>query len=277
MTFPWTLFMILTIAGLFGGIAILPYALALNPQALEKLRESQAGKAKPISPALIVILSGTIQTGVLVALTTAIGLLAAQSVGLKLPVLQALIAGQPALDLIVAILPAVLITGVTTALALFYLERYVFLPNLPAAFSQVSKGISVWKRALTPFYGGIVEEILLRLFMLSGLAWLIGLVWKTDAGVPAMGAFWLANFLSSLLFGLGHLPATRAISPLTPLVITRALVMNGLAGLVFGFLFINYGLEAAMLAHFCLDIVLHLIIPAFPAPRTNAQAQPVVH
>jgi len=60
-----------------------------------------------------------------------------------------------------------------------------------------------------------------------------------------------------LEFGLGHLPATAAIMPLPPELVARALVLNGIPGLVFGVLYRGNGLESAMLAHFSTDIVLH--------------------
>ena len=110
---------------------------------------------------------------------------------------------------------------------------------------------------------------------MSGLTWLLGLLWKSAGGGPALGAFWVANLLATLLFGAGHLPATKQLTPLTPLVLTRALVLNGLAGLMYGFLFIAYGLEAAILAHFVMDILIHLVLPALkPIASGNAQAQP---
>ena len=40
-----------------------------------------------------------------------------------------------------------------------------------------------------------------------------------------------ANILAAILFGLGHLPATAAIMTITPLVVVRALVLNGFLGI----------------------------------------------
>ena len=50
------------------------------------------------------------------------------------------------------------------------------------------------------------------------------------------------------------------IIPLTPLVITRAILLNGIGGVVFGWLYWKRGLEAAMIAHFSADIVLHVLL-----------------
>ncbi len=102
-------------------------------------------------------------------------------------------------------------------------------------------------------------ELLCRLFLLSLLVWLIGLAWHVLGGKPALGALWLANILAAVIFGLGHLPTTAALVKLTPLLIGRAILLNGIIGVAVGYLFWQYGLEAAMLAHFTADLVLHVI------------------
>jgi len=50
------------------------------------------------------------------------------------------------------------------------------------------------------------EEILMRLFLVSGFAWLLGRFWQNAGGLPTNGAYWTAIFMASILFGLGHLP-----------------------------------------------------------------------
>src|SRR5215469_10778690 len=52
---------------------------------------------------------------------------------------------------------------------------------------------ALWKRVLATVYGGIDEELLVRLFLLLLLAWLIGLAWHAPGGSPSLGALWLAN------------------------------------------------------------------------------------
>ena len=72
---------------------------------------------------------------------------------------------------------------------------------------------------------------------------------------------WLVIVVASVLFGLGHLPTTAQLTTLTPLIIARAIVLNGVAGLAFGYLYWKRGLESAMLAHFSADILLHVLLP----------------
>ena len=52
----------------------------------------------------------------------------------------------------------------------------------------------------------------------------------------------------------------RARAPLTTLIIIRAVVLNGLLGLAFGYLYWKRGLESAMVAHFSADLLLHVAL-----------------
>jgi len=146
----------------------------------------------------------------------------------------------------------------------------VFAPRIPEALSTSDVKAKAWTRFLVSFYGGIDEEILLRLFIVSGLAWILGRFWVNASGLPTNGAFWTAIILAAILFGLGHLPATKAIVPLTTMIVVRAVVLNGLAGIAFGWLYWQYGLETAMVAHFSADILLHLISPMFAKPTVSS-------
>ncbi|HUZ13902.1 MAG TPA: CPBP family intramembrane glutamic endopeptidase, partial [Caulobacteraceae bacterium] len=104
---------------------------------------------------------------------------------------------------------------------------------------------------------GINEEILTRLLGVSGLVWLIGLV---DRAKPAPDwAVWAAILAMAVLFGLGHLPATKAVAgKITGLILLRALALNGPIAILCGWLFWHYGIEAAIVAHFSADIVYHV-------------------
>ena len=126
---------------------------------------------------------------------------------------------------------------------------------------------SVWQGLLASLYGGVDEEILLRLGVMTFLAWLGAKVARTRPGEsPGPLVIWSANILAALLFGVGHLPATAAIAPLSGLVVARAIVLNGLAGVAFGWLYWRRGILAAMASHFCADLVLHVLTPLVLVP-----------
>ena len=134
------------------------------------------------------------------------------------------------------------------------------LPNLP--FVAVAR-VSISKRFLMCFYGGVYEELLTRLFLLTLIAWIANRSWRNTALKLSSSAFWLANIFAAVIFGLGHLPSASLFMPITPLVVVAALLLNGVAGIAFGYLYRRDGLEAAMIAHFTCDLVIWVVGPMF--------------
>ncbi|MBW4601070.1 MAG: CPBP family intramembrane metalloprotease [Calothrix sp. FI2-JRJ7] len=68
---------------------------------------------------------------------------------------------------------------------------------------------------------------------------------------------------AALLFGALHLSLTAQIyKGLIPIIVLNIIILNTLAGTLFGWLYWKRGILAAMIAHFGTDIVLH-VIPAF--------------
>lgn len=241
-------FFILWFAGIAGAAAVLPYAFTLQHDILAK-----AGKPLPI-----IILASIAQTAVLLAIAIFFGLKLSQR--LNLPVLAQLEPNTPAKDkllgFILLTVSAGMITGVLITLGDRLFGRYI--PQLTLVNGQ----IPVWKTLLASLYGGIVEELLMRLFFLSLFAWILAKVSKSMEPAKNNVIMWTAIILSSILFGLGHLPITSALTAITPLVILRAIVLNGIGGLVFGWLYWKKGLEYGIAAHFTADIVLITILPA---------------
>ncbi|MBR6028117.1 MAG: CPBP family intramembrane metalloprotease [Clostridia bacterium] len=142
--------------------------------------------------------------------------------------------------------------------ALYSLDAWTFarwIPQLQASYETASTfDAGVWIASV--LYGGVIEEVMIRLFLMSGLA-LIGwkLFFRKEAAVPNRVLI-AANLLSALAFAAGHLPATAAsLGGLTLLLVLRCFLMNGAAGLLFGRFYRKYGIQYAMLAH----MLFHLI------------------
>src|SRR5262249_38812561 len=133
----------------------------------------------------------------------------------------------------------------------------------PSSAAATSDAFSwMWRGALASFYGAVVEEVESRLLLVSLFVWLLARLTRrrTDTW-----AFVVAILLAALLFGIGHLPAAVAAGVArAPLQGTRIVVLNMLAGIVFGALYWKVSLEHAMVAHFCADLVLHVVLPALP-------------
>jgi membrane protease YdiL (CAAX protease family) len=120
--------------------------------------------------------------------------------------------------------------------AIVLLDLWVFAPRLAAAGRDISAlHPPAWQGLLASFYGAIPEELLTRLGLMTLLVW-IG-TRLTRASVPRPAVVWTAIVITALLFGAGHLPTTATVLSLTPLLIARALVLNGIGGIVFGWLY----------------------------------------
>jgi membrane protease YdiL (CAAX protease family) len=255
----WKVFFILWIASVVSVIAVLPYSLSLQSNVLQNLQ-------LPIPLSLVITLQ-VVQNAILLAIAIFGGLFFAGRVGLGTPILDSLTRSEPVSERVRAILPLSIILGVLTTLVVLAFEFFYFQPALVKELSETAAALNLrisqpaaWKGFLASFYGGIAEEIFLRLFVMSFLVWLGHFVSKASDGKPTVGVFWAANILAAVLFGLGHLPATALLVPITPLVIVRAILLNGLIGIVCGWLYWKRGLESAMTAHFSADLVLHVLL-----------------
>jgi membrane protease YdiL (CAAX protease family) len=257
--FNWKIFFILLAASTLGLVAVLPYTLELQADTLKK-----AVLPMPL-PLLLSIQVFT--QALLYGLIIAIGLFFANRTGLGTPLLEARLKGESISARLRAMAPLAIVLGVLASILIVALDVYVFQPALKAQLGSQASALGLtravapaaWTGFLASFYGAFDEELLLRLGIMSFLAWLGHFLSKTADGKPTTLVFWIANVLAAILFGLGHLPATSLLVPLTPLVILRAVVLNGVAGLAFGYLYFTRGLESAMLSHFSADLVLHVL------------------
>lgn len=253
--FNWKVFLTLWIASVIGILAVLPYALTLQKSVIETITAD--------IPLGVIIAAQIIQSILLFGAATSIGLILAKRIGLGAPILEKFFAGEKVADQVKTFLLPVILFGVIGGLFIYGLDKFVFMPALKTELIQGGGAggsqTTPWQGFLASFYGGIDEEILLRLFLMSLLAWLGSFISRTAEGKPTSGILWAANILAAVLFGLGHLPATAAIMTITPLVVVRAIVLNGLLGIGFGYFYTRYGLESAILSHFSADIILHVV------------------
>jgi len=257
---------LLTLLGVLGVAAVMPFAFALQGDKLAEVIKRTG--ASLLGLAMV----SCAQSSVFVLIAVFAGLAAARRVGLGAPVTLAVARGEPAWPVLRPLLGAAVVVGLASGGTTVLLDALVFNPRAPELRSLNEAALahhSVWKAALACLYGGFTEEILVRLFILSAVA--LGLLHlgrvvrggrQLPGGQLRVGALLLANVVAALLFGLLHLPATAALVKLTPLLLTRALVLNGVVGLACGFLYVRRGLESAMVAHLVADAVLHLIAPA---------------
>jgi hypothetical protein len=238
----WRAVLLLAGACAVGAAATLPYLVEVAERMPR--RDASAEMPPPWMLAVLVLLQAVVLFGALAAL----GLSAARHVGHPAGMLEAFAAGRaPAWDGRRLLSAAALGMGGGALAAAADLAW--FLPRLPGDLRALTD-LALWKRLLAGvLYGGINEEVMARLFLVSGLVWLGGLLWKGRDGRPAAWVWVLAIVLAALAFAAGHLPLLTAIAEPDTILVTRTLVLNGALGLLFGILYWRRGIEHAMAAH----------------------------
>ena len=108
-------------------------------------------------------------------------------------------------------------------------------------------------------YGGVIEEVMLRLFFMSLIVFGLHKLFGRKAPQPYTGILIAGNVIAALLFAAGHLPATAMLMGITPMILFRCFLLNGGIGLLFGWLYRKYGLRYAMIAHAGCHVISKLI------------------
>jgi len=241
----------LGIAGAASAALVMPYVMALMPQVFA--RATGAGVGLPV-----IVAGQALQALVLFTLISWAGLRVGQPMELDAPLLRSFVYATPRPPSAGATLGRACALGFGCGL-LIVLADLSMQRWMPAPLSAMPPAIERWKGFLAAYYGGIGEELQMRLFAMTLLAWAAWklLAWKRPSLPPF--AAWVAIVLAALAFGAAHLPAAARVFPLDAVVVLRTLLLNGIGGVAFGWLFYRHGLEHAMAAHFSADIVVHVL------------------
>ena len=239
----WKTILFFVVIGLVGGFFTGLYTLDSYPADMQQLLLEQ-GLTRPILGLVSAVQSAgyALVCGVLgILLGKKTGLWkderALQNPGLKAANIVAIIGGM------VLILSDLLFFGPRCRVIM---DSYAVKPTLTYIVAAA-------------LYGGVIEEVMLRLFLMSLVAFVLHkLFWRKRKQTP-VAALIVANILSALLFAAGHLPATATLMGLTPMLIFRCFLLNGGIGLLFGWLYRKYGLRYAMIAHGGCHVVSKLI------------------
>lgn len=235
------IFFILWILAIIASILVLPYIYNIEGDLLKKANISFS----------YLLLLGLIQGGVAFGIAALLGLILADKTGFKLPLLTSLLEHKK-IDYKKTLILSIIL-GSFAGILIILLDKFVF-QSMITEFK-----VPIWQGFLACFYGGIAEEIVMRLFLMSLFVFVMIKISRKKESNPVI--IWISIIIVSILFGLGHLPITSSVVGITPYVILRAVVLNGIGGIIFGWLYWKKGLESAMIAHFVGDIFIQVITP----------------
>lgn len=240
----WKFLLFVLVSGLIGGYCTGLYLPGTYSQ--ETLRQLQEQNMTTAGLAL----SGAIQYGVIYGVVlAAAGLVLSTKVHL-----------WKAFRFDIKAAVATSIITVIAALILFPGDKLIFGPfsgwvndlyTAPPGLPKIISGLLV---------GGVIEEVMMRLFFMSLLVLVISKLFHRSERENPVAVFAAANIVSALLFAAGHIPGTMAMTTLTPLLLFRCFLLNGGIGLCFGYLYRKYGIGYAMIAHGLAHLITDLLM-----------------
>lgn len=204
------------------------------------------------------LVAALFQGAVLVLVAVLVGQYFGRPVDLGAPLLEDRLRGEPVGQRFRALVPVAVLSGVAVGAALLLID--IGLLAVTGGPMVVSGLPALWTRVFATFYGGVFEELLLRYGLMTLFVWIGWRLARSPDDGPAASTVWVAIVLASVTFALAHLPiAVASGATISPYVVGRSLLLNGLAGIVFGWLYWRKGLVAAIISHWTTDVALHVV------------------
>lgn len=232
---------------MLGTILVMPFLFTL----LEGLKIPN----RPPLPILAV--ASVIQTGVIAFVLSWTGTAAGRKLDLGSPIIEDLLAKRT-VKIPQSFLVAVLLGLVSGILVIA--GDAIFAPHMPSPIGQSPPQPTPLQGLLASAYGGIAEEVLMRLGVTTLFAWIVAHLFGFQGRGRSI-ALSMGILFGALVFGAGHLPLAFTIWPASSIVVARILVLNAIVGLLAGYVYIRRGLEHAVVLHATADIVIYVIRP----------------
>ena len=238
--------LLILISGLIGGYCLGLYSYdSLSIDLLKELQKQNFTKE-------MIAISSMIQYGILFGLILAsIGIILSKKIKLW---------KEFKIDK-KALVTTIIIT-IIGALILFPGDKLIFGSLNTWVLEQYTVKPTIYKIIGGLLVGGIIEEVMMRLFFMSLIVFIISKFYKNKKEIPTI-IFIIANIISALLFAAGHLPSTLTMTSLTPIIIIRCFLFNGGLGLCFGYLYRKYGIGYAMISHGLCHLISDILMILF--------------
>ena len=229
----WKTLLFFTAAGLLGGFFVGLYLLDSYPAEIVEQITAQG-----FTPFLLGLVSAY-QAALYGLVLGALGIVLAKKIGLWKD--EAKLERKPLL--------AAVIIAIVGGLGIILPDLLYFGNFIPAIRDSYLVKPNIATILGSVIYGGVIEEVMLRLFLMSLIALILHRIFGKGKEKPAVWMLVTANIVAALLFAAGHLPSTAVLMGITPMILVRCFLLNGTFGLLFGWLYRKYGLRYAMISH----------------------------
>ncbi|MDJ0655393.1 MAG: CPBP family intramembrane metalloprotease [Xanthomonadales bacterium] len=238
-----------------GGL-LLPMAVVFALTIAAQLLSLAFGRIDETRSFSSTLLPSLVYLSVLTIPAAWVGIVLGRRTGLGMPAIDALLSGQPgaARRLRAGILPAAILGLLLGGLLLAL--RVVCEPYLPPELPQL--GFRGVVGGLAVSVGAAVgEEVWFRFGLMTLLVWVGARIRGTDQ--LSVTGTWLVVLITAIGFGTAHLPQLVAYGAGAPAAIIATVLGNVAVGILYGWLYWRRGLIAAVVAHFSVDLVLHVL------------------
>lgn len=237
---------------------LLPLIVLWGFTVLAQLTSLAFGRSNEAQSFASIVLPSVLFLSAVTLPLSGLGISLGRQVGLGTPLIAALLSKQPGSFQKLrgdAGLAGVLGLALGGMLLLVRMISGPYLPPELPAFGHrgVIGGLSV------SFGAAVAEEVWFRLGLMTLLVWCIARLLGDRETRPIVA--WVIIIITSVGFGMAHLPQLMSYGAGSPFAIGGTIVGNSVVGILFGWCYWRRSLVAAMIAHFSVDVVLHV----FPA------------
>lgn len=163
----------------------------------------------------------------------------------------------------------VLVPGFLGGLAalVIFIALSPLAPKGPSPMSHLSHAdmvalVRVWPLG---FIGaGLSEEVVFRFGIITTLLGLSGFIFGRSRWATGSIVFWVVNLAQGFFFGLLHVQAGIVASSGGHIVLATFLAAQSWVGIMLGFIYRRWGIEAGILTHMTADFLVPLVVFALP-------------
>lgn len=250
--------MLLSVMCLIGGLFVVPYQLELLRLTLNPSDYAVTIGDMPFSLSVLTMIS-SIQIWILSFIIAFAGIKVARRTGFSFSVLQSICEKGKKVALNGKSFWLSVVFGAITGFIIVGADKFYFRQLIPE-LSKSEPETSLIGLTAGVFYGGVFEEILMRLLLMSLLVWGLSKLFNRKKDRIDGWIYWISIMIATLVFAAGHLPITATLfGELTRTILFRCFLLNGIGGLFFGYLYWKRGLEYSIISHMFAHITMQLL------------------